>query len=63
MIVLEIVSFKAETWELTYKNAVKEKLPLEVLTSVRMVRNDYRKIRKTITKENNDFLVMESKIR
>ena len=62
MIVLEIVSFKAETWELTYKNAVKEKLPLEVLTSVRMVRNDYRKIRKTITKENNDFLVMESKI-
>jgi len=62
MIVLEIVNFKQETWELTYKNAVKEKLPLEVLTSVRIVRNDYKKINRTITKENNNFLVLESKI-
>ena len=62
MIVQEIVAFKEKTWDLTYKNAVKEKLPLEVLTSVRLVRNDYRKINKQITKENNDFLVLESKI-
>ena len=62
MIVQEIVTFKEKTWDLTYKNAVKEKLPLEVLTSVRLVRNDYRKINKQITKENNDFLVLESKI-
>ena len=62
MIVLEIVTFKVETWELTYKNAVKEKLPLEVLTSVRIVRNDYRRIEKIIIKDNNDFLVLESKI-
>ncbi|MDN3642833.1 mechanosensitive ion channel [Lutimonas halocynthiae] len=62
MIVQEIVIFKEKTWDLTYKNAVKEKLPLEVLTSVRLVRNDYRKINKQITKENNDFLVLESKI-
>ena len=62
IIVQEIVSFKEERWTLTYKNAVKEKLPLEVLTSVRLVRNDYRKINKQITKENNDFLVLESKI-
>ena len=62
IIVQEIVTFKENTWELTYKNAVKEKLPLEVLTSVRLVRNDYRKINKLITKENNDFLILESKI-
>lgn len=62
MIVQEIVTFKEKTWELTYKNAVKEKLPLEVLASIRLVRNDYRKINKQITKENNDFLVLESKI-
>ena len=62
IIVQEIVAFKEKTWELTYENAVKEKLPLEVLTSVRLVRNDYRKINKQITKENNDFLVLESKI-
>ena len=62
MIVQEIVTFKENTWELTYKNAVKEKLPLEVLTSIRLVRNDYKKINKQISKENNDFLVLESKI-
>ena len=62
MIVQEIVAFKEETWDLTYKSAVKEKLPLEILTSVRLVRNDYRKINRLITKENNDFLVLESKI-
>jgi potassium efflux system protein len=62
MIVQEIVTFKENTWDLTYKSAVKEKLPLEVLTSIRLVRNDYKKINKQISKENNNFLVLESKI-
>ncbi len=62
IIVQEIVTFKEKTWELTYKKAVEEKLPLEVLTSIRLVRNDYRKINRQITKENNAFLILESKI-
>lgn len=62
IIVQEIVTFKEKTWELTYNKAVEEKLPLEVLTSIRLVRNDYRKINRQITKENNAFLVLESKI-
>ncbi|MGI9531524.1 mechanosensitive ion channel domain-containing protein [Lutimonas sp.] len=62
IIVQEIVTFKEKTWELTYKKAVAEKLPLEVLTSIRLVRNDYRKINRQITNENNAFLVLESKI-
>ncbi len=62
VIVLELLNFQEKTWQLTYENAKKEKVPLEVLTSVRVVWNDYKRINKQITKENNDYLILESKI-
>jgi len=62
IIIQEVVQYQEKTWQLTYDNAVKEKLPLEVLTSVRMIMNDYIKLNKLITKENNEFLKLESKI-
>lgn len=62
IIIQEVLNFKEKTWQLTYENAVKEKVPLEVLTSVRMVWNDYKRINKKITNENNEYLVLESKI-
>lgn len=62
IILQEIIVFKGKTWELTYDNAVEEKVPLEVLTSVRLIRNEYRKIDKLIVKQNNEYLVLETKI-
>ena len=62
VIVLGLLDFQEKTWELTYENAVKEKVPLEVLTSVRVVWNDYKRINKLITEENNNYLILESKI-
>ena len=62
IIILELLNFQEKTWQLTYENAVKEKVPLEVLTNVRRVWNDYKKINKQITKENNVYLILESKI-
>ncbi len=62
IIVQEFLEFYEKTWELTYKNAVVEKVPLEVLTSVRGIWNDYKELNRIITKENNTYLVLESKI-
>ena len=62
IILQEVLGFNEKTWELTYKNAVEEKLPLEVLTSVRVIWNDYKKLNRAIIKENNTYLVLESKI-
>ena len=62
IIIQDVIAVNEKTWELTYQNAVKEKVPFEVLTSVRVVWNDFKKINKDITKENNSYLVLESKI-
>ncbi len=62
VIIQEVTGFNEKTWEFTYKNAVNEKVPLEVLTSIRVIWNDYKKLNRAITKENNEYLVLESKI-
>ncbi len=62
LIVKDVIEYNEKTWELTYKNAIAEKVPLEVLSSVRLIWNDFKKLNKTITKENNSYLVLESKI-
>ncbi|MCA0933328.1 mechanosensitive ion channel [Lutimonas saemankumensis] len=62
VIVQELTTFNEETWKLTYENAVKEKVPPEVLNSVKGIWNEYKKINRAITKENNQYLVLESKI-
>lgn len=58
----EMIGFSEKTWELTYQNAVKEKVPSEVLNSIRVVWDDYKKINRLITKEKNSYLVLESRI-
>ena len=62
VIVQELTTFNEETWRLTYENAVKENVPLEVLKSVKQIWNEYKRINRAITKENNQYLVLESKI-
>lgn len=62
LIVRDLLEFKENVWQLTYENAVKEEVPLELLTSVRVIWNDYKKLNKQITEENNEFLVQESEI-
>ncbi len=62
IIVQEVLDFNEKTWELTYKNAVDEKVPLEVLNSVRGIWNNYKELNRIISKENNANLVLESKI-
>lgn len=62
IIIQEVLEFNEKTWELTYKNAVVEKVPLEVLTGIRVIWNEYKKLNREITKENNIYLVLESKI-
>ena len=62
IIIQEVMAFNEKTWELTYKNAVEQKVPLEVLTSVRLIWNDFKKLNRAISKENNTYLVLESKI-
>ncbi|WKK65657.1 mechanosensitive ion channel family protein [Lutimonas zeaxanthinifaciens] len=62
VIVQELTTFNEETWRLTYENAVKEKVPLEVLKSVKQIWDEYKKINRAITRENNEYLVLESKI-
>ena len=61
-ILLEAVVEREKTWELTYQNAREQKVPLEVLSSIRIVLNDFKKIDKLIVTENNKFLLLESKI-
>ncbi len=62
IIVQEVLEFNEKTWELTYNNAVVEKVPLEVLTNIKVIWNDYKKLNRVVSKENNDYLVLESKI-
>ena len=62
IIVQEVLDFNEKTWELTYKNAVDEKVPLEVLNSVRGIWNNYKELNRIISKENNANLILESKI-
>ncbi len=62
IIVQEALEFNEKTWELTYQNAIAEKVPPEILSSVKSVWNDFKELNRSITKENNSFLVLESKI-
>lgn len=55
-------SFMEETWNLTYKNAVKEKIPYDVLSSIRNVWNRTKKVKKSIVKQKNKLLSLESKV-
>ena len=61
-ILLEVIVEREKTWELTYQNAREQKVPLEVLSSIRIVLNDFKEIDKLIVTENNKFLLLESKI-
>jgi len=61
-ILLESVVEREKTWELTYQNARDQKVPLEVLSSIKIVLNDFKKINRLIVTENNKFLLLEAKI-
>ncbi|WP_152286597.1 mechanosensitive ion channel family protein [Flavicella marina] len=56
------ITFRKETWDLTYKNAKEQKIPIEVLTTVRTTLNEIKKIEKIVLKEKNNLLSLEAKI-
>lgn len=58
----EIVDYNEKVWELTYDHAKNQKVPLEVLRSVRVVWNEFRSINRLITEESNKYLLLESRI-
>lgn len=61
-ILLDEVNVNKKTWELTLQNAASKEAPVEIIENVREITEDFIKLKKDITKENNDFLKLESKI-
>jgi len=61
-VLIETISFDEITWELTYNNAKEEKVPAEVLSSIKKTWDGIKKVKKSIVNENNNFLRLESKI-
>ena len=61
-ILLEGVVLNEKTWELTYQKAKEEKVPLEVLSSIKVVWNNYQNMNSQLVTENNRFLLLETKI-
>lgn len=61
-ILQEGIVIKEKIWELTYQKAVDEKVPLEVLSSVKVVWNDYTDLSNVISSDINRFLLLETKI-
>jgi len=61
-ILLEAVAEREKTWMLTYQNARDQKVPFEVLSSIKIVWNEFKKIDRLIVTENNKFLLLEAKI-
>ena len=51
-----------QTWNLTYKNAVKERIPTEVINNIKKVWFRIKKVQKTIFRQKNKLLSLESKV-
>ena len=59
---MEVISFDEKTWELTYENAIAEKAPSEILTNTKATWNEIKKTKKSIVKQNNYLLRIDSRI-
>ncbi len=56
------ISIKEKVWDLTYKNAIFEKVPIEVSNSANVVLNKFKNSKKSLIKNNNNLLRLEAKI-
>lgn len=61
-LLLDEVNRNKKTWELTLESAASEELPVEIIEDIRKVTESFIKLKKDIAEENNDFLILESKI-
>ncbi len=59
---IEEISLNQQIWELTYQNAIIEKVPLEVLSRTKIVWTDKIKLKGLLIDKNNDLLRLEFKI-
>lgn len=59
---LETIDQESQVWVLTYQNALDKKAPKEVLNSISNVNKRIEDLKKSIEKENNLALKIESKI-
>ncbi len=61
-IFIEKGEFMEQTWNLTYKAAVSEKIPYEVLNNIKRIWFRIKKVQKTIFNQKNKLLSLESKV-
>ena len=59
---LEGVRINEQIWKLSYENTLDEKLPREVARRVKETHQSFINLRKRIVKENNEYLILESRI-
>ena len=59
---IEEISLKEKTWELTYQHALDEKVPPEILNSIKIILIKIRKSKKSYVAASNNLLRLESKI-
>ncbi len=59
---IDKISFNEQIWELTYQNAITEKVPLEVLSRTKIVWTDKIKLKELLIDKNNELLRLEFKI-
>lgn len=59
---IEQISYNEQIWNLTYENAVLEKIPSEVLGRTKNVLSEIKKVKRSLNNKYNDLLRFESKI-
>jgi small-conductance mechanosensitive channel len=59
---IDEISFQEQTWKLTYQHAIEEKVPPEILNSIKTVLNKVNKSKRSYVNISNDLLRLESKI-
>ena len=61
-IILKDISFNEKTWELTFLDSVYLKTPIEIKNDISSVLDEFKDIEALIIKQNDEELVLESKI-
>ncbi|SDS22745.1 Mechanosensitive ion channel [Formosa sp. Hel1_31_208] len=61
-IILKDITFNEKTWELTLLDSVYLKTPIEIKTNISSVLEEFKVIKTIIISQNNENLVLESKI-
>lgn len=61
-IILEDVIFREKTWELSLEASKEQNLPQEIINTINQIKRDYSAAREKIINQNNEELVLVSKL-